>query len=860
MPLVRLTLEAKTLPKGHFQRRHHPCRHSDERAAERPQGLPDFYVATSLQLSSTIPQKNGLRVIDFFAGLERRYLTHSPPNQEKLQEKYLMKTCSLIAVGAVFMVLTRLASATQADDTTITITGITAGATPFISKLTLQVSSTTVLKSIQFAIDPKPGSVTRPLSGTYSNDYLVSRGFEHPPEVILPVYGLYAGYTNTVRLTYRFLDGSSKQAFTSITTPTFDDQGCGYNNPTKLQPRTNSTNLSYDYIFDSSACGDFSPVILDSDGALRWVSPFRSFPALVGASTFFHGAVYVSRGSTLSRVDLDGSVSLLADYSNLGVESLHHNLDRGKTGLLIEVDTNAWYESVILEVDSADGHLLKIFNMADIISAAMIAGGDDPSQFVFQRTPQSNNDWFHNNAAAYNRADDSVIISSRENFVICIDYKTRTIKWILGDPTKKWHQFPSLRKFALTLAPGSLPPIGQHAISITYDQNLLLFDNGLNSLFPLNQPKGELRTFSSPRKYSLDLVGKIATEVWKFPMDQSVYSPICSSCYEDAPLNYLIDYASVGVFPPPPDGVLAQLLGLDAAGEKIFYYQYRKNGPCITAYNSIPIHLESTKFPTVGPQALNLSTRGLVGTGDNVLIGGFIVSGTDPKGMVLRALGPSLRRFDLSGLLADPVLSVYNSSGTLVAINDNWQTDPSRFFVEANGLAPENPSESAVARTLPPGAYTVIVTGKDLTPGIGLVELYDISTLANAKFGNMSTRGSVGTQDNILINGFIVGDVDSATVIVRALGPTLATAPYGVSGVLSDPTLTIHDSTGSIIASNDNWQDDPNAILVQKNGLTPPDPLESALVLHLPAGAYTAVVRGANDGTGVGLAEVYSLQ
>ena len=768
-----------------------------------------------------------------------------------------IRSTLVTVVAGVFIIFSAVAGANQADDTTITITGRTPGVTPFLSQLTLQVSNTTVLKSIQFAIDPKPGSVTRPLSGTYSNDYLASLGFVNPPQIILPVYGLYAGYTNTVRLTYRFLDGSSKQAFTSITTPTFDDQGCGYNNPTRLQPRTNSTHLSYDYIFDSSACGNFSPVILDSDGALRWVSPFRSFPALVGASTFFDGAVYVSRGSTLSRVDLDGSVSLVADYSNLGVESLHHNIERGKTGLLIEVDTNAWYESVILEVDSADGHLLKIFNMADIISAAMIAGGDDPSQFVFQRTPQSNNDWFHNNAAAYNRADDSVIISSRENFVICIDYKTRTIKWILGDPTKKWHQFPSLAHFALMLAPGSLPPIGQHAVSVTYDQNLLLFDNGLKSLFPLNQPPGEGRTFSSPRKYSLDLVGKIATEVWEFPMNQSVYSPICSSCYEDAPLNYLIDYASVGVFPPPPGGVLAQLLGLDAAGEKIFYYQYRKNGPCITAYNSIPVHLENTKFPAVGPQAFNVSTRGLVSGGDNVLIGGFIVTGTDPKSVVLRALGPSLSGMGLSAVLTDPVLSVYNSSGTLIAINDNWQDDPIHSVVEANGLAPANPSEAAVARSLPPGAYTVVVSGKDATAGIGLVELYDISPLSNSTLGNMSTRGSVGTLDNVLISGFIIGDVDSATVVVRAIGPSLAS--YGVSGVLSDPTLTIYDSNGSVIASNDNWQDDPNAILVQKNGLTPPNAMESALVLHLPAGAYTAIVRGADGATGNALIEVYHL-
>src|SRR5215470_4075023 len=174
-----------------------------------------------------------------------------------------MKACSMIIMGAVLMVFTDLAGATQADDTTITISGYTAGATPFISKLTLGVSNTSVVKSIQFTIDRKLGSVTRLLSGTYSNDYLVSRGFEHPPEIILPVYGLYAGYANTVRLTYRFLDGSSKQAVTAVTTATFNDQGCGYNNPTRLQPRANSTHLSYDYIFDSATCGTFSPIILD---------------------------------------------------------------------------------------------------------------------------------------------------------------------------------------------------------------------------------------------------------------------------------------------------------------------------------------------------------------------------------------------------------------------------------------------------------------------------------------------------------------------------------------------------------------------------------------------------------------------
>jgi hypothetical protein len=445
-----------------------------------------------------------------------------------------------------------------------------------------------------------------------------------------------------------------------------------------------------------------------------------------------------------------------------------------------------------------------------------------------------------------------LIISSRENFLICIDYQTSAIKWILGDPTKQWFQFPSLRQYALTLAPGSLPPIGQHAVSITYDQNVLVFDNGTPS--EGHTPPGAQRTYASPRKYKLDLNAKIATEVWNFEMGQSIDCPFCGSVYEDAPLNYVVDYPFV-------NGVqtesLSQLLGLNAAGETIFRYQY-PSAPCAVAFNSIPLHLENTAFPTVGPQVLNLSMRGTVSGGDNALIAGLIITGTDPKTIVLRALGPSLGSFGLSGVLTDPVLSVYDSSGTVIATNDDWQTDIGAAFMVANGLAPANPSESATLQTLAPGAYTVVVTGKDSTPGISLVEAYDLfSPGYNSKLANNSGRGFVGTGDDVLISGFIVGDVASATVVVRAIGPSLASS--GVSAPLSDPTLTIYDVNGSVIASNDNWQDNVNGIEIQQNGLAPANALESATVLHLPAGAYSAIVRGANGGTGVALVEVYDL-
>ena len=751
---------------------------------------------------------------------------------------------STTILAGLLILFSPIAGSNQAGDTTIRITGQTPGATPFIANVHLTASNTSVLKSIQFTIAPKSGSVTRPLSATYANYYLIDRGFENPQtgDIVLPVYGLYDGYANTVTLTYRFFDGSSKQVNTSITTTSFNAP-CGYKNPTFLQHRT-SASLSYDYFMVKGGCDNFSPTIIDTDGALRWVGTTGLSNSI---GTFFDNAAYLAYGPWLYRIELDGAFTLLGNYSDRGVSYFHHNIDRGKVGIILDANTTSFVESMNIEVD-ASGNILKTWNLAAIISAAMRAGGDDPSRFVYPAP----NDWFHNNAVAYNRADDSLIVSSRENFLICIDYETGAIKWILGDPTKKWYQFPSLRRYALTLAPGSRPPIGQHAISVTFDQNILLLDNGQNSVFL--EPPGEQRAYSSPRKYKLDLNARTATEVWNFELGQSIWSPYCAGVYEDAPFNYLIDFTFV-------NGVtansLSQVIGVNAAGDTIFRYQYP--GGCDVAFNAIPVHLENTKFPAVGPRVLNLSTRGSVGSGDNVLINGFIVSGTDPKTVILRALGPSLGGSGVSGALADPVLRVYNSSGTLIATNDDWQTDPGSAFIKQYGLAPPNPAESAILKTnLAPGAYTMVVTGKNITQGTALAEVYELyGPGLNSKLRNVSGRGFVDTGDNVLIGGFIVGDVGSGTVVVRALGPSLGA--FGVSQPLSDPILTIYDSNGSAIATNDNWQNDNNAIDVQRNRLAPPNALESAIVLHLPPGAYTAVVRGANGATGNALVEVYDL-
>ena len=373
------------------------------------------------------------------------------------------------------------------------------------------------------------------------------------------MYGLYDGYANIVTLTYRFFDGSSKRVNTSITTTSFNDP-CGYKNPTFLQHRTNAS-LSYDYFMVKAGCDHFSPAIIDTDGALRWVGT-AGFSNSIGA--FFDNAVYLAHGPGCIESSSMAPSPRLAITADRGVSYFHHNIDHGKVGIILDANTTTHYKSVNIEVD-ASGNILKTWNLADIISAAMRAGGDDPSQFVYP-TP---NDWFHNNSVAYNRADDSMIISSRENFLICIDYETSAIKWILGDPTKKWYRFQSLRRFALTLAPGSRPPIGQHAVSVTFDQNILLFDNGQNSIF--QEPAGEQRTYSTPRKYKLDLNARTATEMWNFDLGQSLWCPFCGSAYEDAPFNYLIDFTFVnGV----RAGSLAQWIGLNEGGETAFRYQY----------------------------------------------------------------------------------------------------------------------------------------------------------------------------------------------------------------------------------------------------------------------------------------------
>jgi hypothetical protein len=267
-------------------------------------------------------------------------------------------------------------------------------------------------------------------------------------------------------------------------------------------------------------------------------------------------------------------------------------------------------------------------------------------------------------------------------------------------------------------------------------------------------------------------------------------------------------------------------------------------------------------MPASGPAAkiTNFSTRASVQTGQGVTIAGFIVTGTGSKSVVVRGLGSTLAEppFNVQGVLADPTLQLFDSGGHPFWFNDNWK-DTQQPQIQSTGFAPQNDSESAILQILQPGNYTAILSGKNGSTGVGLVEVYDTSTSTSAELTNVSTRGFVGTGDNVLIAGFIAsGGNGSTQVVVRGLGPTLAQPQFGVSGALADPIVTLVNQNGMVVATNDNWKNTQQAA-IQATGLAPPNDLEAAILAPVAAGNYTAILSGNGGGTGIGLVEVYKL-
>jgi cyclophilin family peptidyl-prolyl cis-trans isomerase len=255
---------------------------------------------------------------------------------------------------------------------------------------------------------------------------------------------------------------------------------------------------------------------------------------------------------------------------------------------------------------------------------------------------------------------------------------------------------------------------------------------------------------------------------------------------------------------------------------------------------------------------VQLSTRMQVGTGDNVLIGGFIIRGTAPKRLMIRGIGPST---GLSGALADPVLELFDSGGAMIASNNNWGDAANRQDMVDTGIPPTSPNESAILTTVPTAptyaAYTTIVRGANNTTGIGLVEVYDLDSGPGSTVLNIATRGRVEVDPNALIGGFFLGGAESKRVLVRAIGPSLASS--GIPGVLADPILELRDAHGALLEANDDWGTSPNQAEIQASGAAPTNPKESAILRILPAGPATAIMRGVNNTTGVGSMEIYQL-
>lgn len=264
-----------------------------------------------------------------------------------------------------------------------------------------------------------------------------------------------------------------------------------------------------------------------------------------------------------------------------------------------------------------------------------------------------------------------------------------------------------------------------------------------------------------------------------------------------------------------------------------------------------------TPIANAPSRLVNLSTRMQVGTGDDVLIGGFIIEGDKRKTVLLRGLGPSLGANGVAGALQDPRMTLLDSTGAVIETNDNWQESSDVADIKASTIPPTDPREPAIVARLAPGSYTVIVEGVNGTTGIGLVENYTLDTYSGSRAVNISTRGYVGSGDSALIGGFIVGGNQTKQVIIRALGPSLAGST--TSRVLRNPSVELRDGDGQLVATNDDWQTDPQADVIRESGIAPTDPRESALVTTLGPGNFTAVVQGSAGDEGIGLVEIYDV-
>ena len=458
------------------------------------------------------------------------------------------------------------------------------GPTPFIVNLGFRLENFTNLDSVSYTIAPKPGSFSKPVAVTYTRARLERTGAWSAANkrLSVPVFGLYANFENSVTITTHFRDTSTHVDRVKVTAPAYNGPASVYNTPEVRTARSAAVSPGFDFMLVQN--GLISPAVLDTDGNLRWVAggPGNSISSLFDQDAFFIGSATTPE---LFRLELNGTYAP-RPLASTRYTNFHHDLTPGKTGLLAELDAVEGgvqkIESILVEI-TPTGEIIKEWDMAAIFRAAMLAGGDDPSNFV-----RDGADWFHMNSAIYVAADDSLLISSRENFVVKIDYATGRIKWLLGDTTKHWYvDYPSLRALALELR-GGKPPVGQHSLSIAANGELLLFNNGLGSLSqPPGTAPGVTRDFSTPSRYVIDAAARTAAEIWSYSPTPPIYSDVCSSVYEPGAANHhLITYSVADT------RTRTKLVALDSSGKIAFDYEYPAQ-VCAVAFYSKALDLSN---------------------------------------------------------------------------------------------------------------------------------------------------------------------------------------------------------------------------------------------------------------------------
>jgi arylsulfate sulfotransferase len=497
----------------------------------------------------------------------------------------------LRALIAVFAVLCFGSSCSHSNDSQYSATVINLQAIeefPFAQTATIRADNLDLLDSISFSVRTKPGNVSKDINVTYTLDYLKQSGRVNSDTqtVDVPIFGLYADYINEVVLTLRWRNDSSKMSIT------FPVKTSSYTSSLKITNVTVSVKYAdpkTNYLLIES--NPASPLIMDIDGEVRWQSVVNEAflqPVYVDITGFLVGS---TTDGELRLIDFSGSmkeVYALNDQRYLGMK---HNIEPGKSGLFASVGfrDNAVYkpESVLIEF-THKGEILKTWDFDAIIGGAITTNGEDPSFLV-----QNGVDWFHMNSSIYSPTDDTVIVSSRENFVVKIDYSTGKIRWILGNKQKLWYQnYPaSLQPLALTVIGN--PPIGQHALSLVGDEHyLLLLNNGHGNEYLSDV--GDTRDYSMVSLYEIDETRMMAKEIWNFDADNKLYSPIGGSVYKTDSGDYLINFATT------EHETVARIMVIDANKNVLFSMSIPKRGIDInssfTAYRVREIKLESLRL------------------------------------------------------------------------------------------------------------------------------------------------------------------------------------------------------------------------------------------------------------------------